>query len=181
MMSTLVQPTLSAIVAMSQNRVIGKNNQLPWHLPADLKHFKTLTTGNTILMGRKTYESIGKPLPNRTNIILTRDPHYQIAGGIVIHHFAEALPYVKSEDTQAPPELFIIGGAQLYQQLLPQVKYVYLTLIHRDFSGDTYFPILDKRYWKELECITHLADKANPYNYSFIKLERKQSPILQLI
>lgn len=162
---------ISAIVAMSQNRVIGRNNQLPWHMPADLKRFKTLTTGHTIVMGRKTYESIGKPLPNRNNIILTRDPNYQVPGCEIAHHFEDVIKQAK-EDQHGANELFIIGGAQIYQQLLNSINRIYLTIIHHEFSGDAFFPEMDKHAWKELECITHLADDANPYNYSFITLER---------
>lgn len=162
---------ISAIVAMSQNRVIGRNNQLPWHMPADLKRFKTLTTGHTIVMGRKTYESIGKPLPNRNNIILTRDPNYHATGCNIALNFEDILNQTK-EDQNSTNELFIIGGAQIYQQLLNFINRIYLTIIHHEFSGDTFFPEIDKQSWKELECIAHFADDANPYNYSFITLER---------
>src|SRR6188472_2703937 len=123
-MDTLNKPILSAIVAMAENRVIGKNNQLPWHLPADLKHFKTITTGHPILMGRKTHESIGKPLPNRQNIILTRDSNYVAAGCTVVTSVKAALQKAES------PEVFIIGGAEIYRQLLPQVQRLYLTIVH---------------------------------------------------
>lgn len=171
------QPRVAAIVAMSQNRVIGKNNQLPWHMPADLKHFKMLTTDHAIIMGRKTYETIGRPLPNRTNIILTRSSSFQAKGCFSAHSFTEALSLAKEKNQQE--EIFIIGGAQIYQQLMPQIQFLYLTIIHHDFLGDAFFPEIDKHKWKELECITHLADEANPYNYSFIQLEKRQ-PLMSI-
>src|SRR5262245_46555747 len=130
---------ISAIVAMSENRVIGANNQLPWHLPADLAHFKAITTGHAIVMGRKTFESIGRPLPNRLNIILTRDPHYSANGCRVASSFPEALAIAGAD----VPEIFIIGGAEIYQQLLPHIDRLYITLIQHAFNGDTYFPELN--------------------------------------
>lgn len=170
------KPTLSAIAAMSLNRVIGNNNKLPWHMPADLKHFKALTTGHTIIMGRKTYDSIGKPLPNRTNIILTRDTSFTAQGSIVYYSITELLGFIHQE-TSLPTEIFIIGGATLYSQLLMYVNRLYLTILHHDFAGDTYFPEIDKKNWDELECITHPADNDNPYPYRFIVLERKSPSI----
>ena len=160
-------PIISAIVAMSCNRVIGQANKLPWHMPADLQHFKALTTHNAILMGRKTFESIGKPLPNRTNIIMTRDQHFSAPGCIVIHDFMQAAQHIPHNQ-----KLFIIGGAEIYQQLLDHVNYIYLTIIHHDFKGDVYFPEIDKKAWLEIASSKHLADDKNPYDYSFIILER---------
>lgn len=162
-------PTLSAIAALSENRVIGLNNQMPWHLPADLKHFRTITSGHPILMGRKTFESIGRPLPNRTNIILTRDTHYQAEGCIVINNPDDALTLVNNINQS---EIFIIGGAEIYQLLLPKVTRLYLTEIHHQFQGDTFFPELDKTAWREVSRETHAADELNAYTYSFIVLER---------
>nr|AIA18204.1 Dihydrofolate reductase [uncultured bacterium] len=176
-MTTTSQPRIAAIVAMSQNRVIGKNNQLPWHMPADLKHFKLLTTNHAIIMGRKTYETIGRPLPNRTNIILTRAAHYQAEGCFTANSFEQALEIAAEKNPNQ--EIFVIGGAQIYQQLLPLVQHIYLTIIHHDFMGDAFFPEIDKLKWKELECITHLADEANPYNYSFIQLG-KRPPLVSI-
>lgn len=162
--------TLSAIVAMASNRVIGHHNQLPWHLPADLKHFKEITTGHAILMGRKTHESIGRPLPNRINIILTRDPHYQANGCHVVTQLDDAL---KTAANHAASEIFIIGGAQVYTQLLPQTHRIYLTKIHQAFDGDTYFPELKTHEWDEKERIDYKADEQNPCDYSFLILERR--------
>jgi dihydrofolate reductase len=168
-MKNLSHPRLSMVVAMSQNRVIGKNNQLPWHLPADLKHFKHLTMGHPIIMGRKTYESIGKPLPGRDNIILTRDASFEAPGCIVVTSINEALESADLEDLK---EIFIIGGTQIYQALLPRVERIYLTLVHHHFDGDAFFPELDKKIWLEKICVNHLADEANPYPYSFLIYER---------
>ncbi len=160
-------PKISAIVAMSENRVIGDNNQLPWHLPADLKYFKTLTSGHPILMGRKTHESIGRPLPNRTNIILTRNRDYQTDGCMVVTSVQDAMQQVNGSD-----ELFIIGGAEIYQQLMPQIQRIYLTIVHEDFHGDAFFPVLHAEEWREVSREEHVADDANEYDYSFVVMER---------
>lgn len=169
-MQTTAHPTLSAIVAMAEDGLIGKNNQLPWHLPADLQHFKSITTGHPILMGRKTYESIGRPLPNRMNIILTRSPSFAAPGCVVVTSIEDALRYAALQHKQ---EIFIIGGADLYKQLLPRIQRIYLTQVHHHFSGDVYFPVLNKNEWKEIECIHHAADEKNAYDYSFLILERR--------
>lgn len=159
-------PTLSAIVAMSENRVIGINNQLPWRLPADLNHFKTITTGHPIIMGRKTYESIGRPLPNRTNIILTRDHQFNATGCLVAHSLADAIQHANDSE-----EIFIIGGAEIYKQCLVDVSRIYLTIVHNQFEGDAYFPALGDE-WREVSRETHEADEKNGYGYSFVRLER---------
>lgn len=163
------KPMLSAIAAMSENRVIGIDNQLPWHLPADLKHFKTLTTGHPILMGRKTYESIGRPLPNRTNIIITRNADFTAPGCVVVTSIDHAMTHAAKENVQ---EIFIIGGAEVYKQLLPHVQCIYLTIVHEQFEGDAFFPELDVKEWKETARETHAADENNEYSYSFITLSR---------
>lgn len=168
-MTLTSQPILSAILAMSENRVIGNHNQLPWHLPADLKHFKNITTGHPILMGRKTYESIGRPLPNRSNIILTRNCSLTIPGCQVVTSLREAIDCARAENNK---EIFIIGGAEVYKQLLPQTQRIYLTLVHHLFTGDAFFPELEMDEWKETERIDHNADENNAYPYSFIRLER---------
>ena len=155
---------ISAIAAMADNRIIGKNNQLPWHLPADLKHFKALTTGHPILMGRKTFESIGRPLPNRVNIILTRNPNYTATGCIIVTSIEAAL--------NAHNELFVIGGADVYRECLPHVQHLYLTIVHHHFDGDTYFPELNMHEWQESSRIRHEPDAENAYAYSFITLQR---------
>lgn len=162
-------PKISAIVAMSENRVIGDDNQLPWHLPADLKHFKTITSGHPILMGRKTFESIGRPLPNRTNIIITRNPSFQAPGCIVIQSIDDA---VKRAEEAGSDEIFIIGGAEVYTQLLPNIERIYLTIVHDEFEGDTFFPELNPSEWVEVKSEVHDEDEDNDYSYSFVVMER---------
>jgi dihydrofolate reductase len=168
-MQKLPTPILSAIVAMTVDRVIGANNQLLWHLPADLQHFKKITSGHCILMGRKTYESIGKPLPNRTNIILTRDVKFQAPGCIIIHSLTEFLQHPVLHEKE---EVFIIGGAEIYQLLLPQTTYLYVTIVHHHFTGNTYFPEINQTEWQEVERMDYCADANNPYPYSFLKWKR---------
>lgn len=172
-MNNQKRPILSAILAMSENHVIGKQNQLPWRMPADMRHFKEITTGHTVLMGRKTYESIGKPLPNRTNIVLTRHPHYQAPGCTVVATIIEALKFAEKQSPDKQ-EIFVIGGAEIYHLLLPYCDRIYLTLIHHHFDGDIYFPVIETRDWNEIKRIDCAADNENPYPYSFIWLERKQ-------
>jgi dihydrofolate reductase len=159
---------INAIFAMSENYVIGINNQLPWHLPADLKHFKKITLGKRILMGRKTYESMGRPLPGRCNMVMTKDTHFQAPGCIVVHSIEKALAAVQEND-----EIFVIGGALLYQEMLPLVERLYMTIIHQHFEGDTYFPAINHAEWQEKERIDHAANGENKYSYSFIMLDRK--------
>jgi dihydrofolate reductase len=158
---------ISIVVAMAANRVIGRDNQLPWHLPADLKHFKETTMGKPILMGRKTWESIGRPLPGRTNIVITRDENYDAPGCVVVHSIEAALQAAAKQD-----EVMIIGGAEFYRQVLPQTDSIYLTRINEDFEGDTLFPELDSSEWQEAERIDCDADEKNPHSYSFITLDR---------
>ena len=161
---------LSIIVAMSNNRVIGRDNTMPWHLPADLRHFKHITLGKPILMGRKTYESIGRPLPERHNIVITRDNSYTTPGCTVVHSIDAALQTAAGSD-----EVMVIGGAEFYRQVLPQVDTIYLTQIHAELEGDTFFPVLDDANWREVERENFEADDNNPYAYSFVKLERIKS------
>jgi len=159
---------LTAIVAMSENRAIGKNNQLPWHLPADLKHFRDLTINKPILMGRKTFQSIGRPLPNRLNVVISRDENFKIEGCRIYHSINEALFHLKDY-----PEICLIGGAELFRQMLPNVRRIYLTIVHHTVSGDVFFPELNSSEWNEIERVNHAPDDKNPYSYSFITLERK--------
>ncbi len=153
---------------MAENRVIGVNNTLPWRLPADLRHFRQLTTGHHVIMGRRNYESIGKPLPDRTNIVITRNPAYQAPGCRVKHSLVDAL-----QNTQDDPEVFIIGGAEIYRQAIAGADRIYLTLVHADISGDTFFPEFDAREWRETGRARHEADEKNPYAYSFVTYDRK--------
>lgn len=158
--------TLSLIVAIDENNGMGKENNLPWHLPADLKHFKTLTTGHPIIMGRKTYDSIGKPLPNRRNIVITRQ-NINIEGVEVVQSLDEAIGICNSEE-----EVFVIGGAQIFELTLDRADILYLTLIHHNFDADTFFPELDPDSWKQEESILHEPDEKNNYSYTFIKYSK---------
>ncbi len=159
---------ISIIAAMGNNRVIGINNQLPWKLPADMKFFRATTMGKPVLMGRKTYESIGKPLPGRTNIIITRDLDFHAEGCVVTHSIEEAL-----QQAGAEKEVMIIGGASLYKQVLPLAQRFYLTRVHASFEGDSYFPEFDSKEWSTTERTNHSADERNAYDYSFLVMDKK--------
>jgi dihydrofolate reductase len=164
------QPLISLIVAMAQNGVIGRDNALPWRLPADLKRFKAFTLGKTVLMGRKTFESIGRPLHGRDNLVLTRDRRWLAAGVIVVHSVEQAL-------TQAgDKELVAIGGAQIYRLLMPFARRIYLTHVHADVPGDTFFPDFDPTQWDDVECRMHPADEEHAYPVTFVTLERRNAP-----
>jgi len=158
---------ISLIVAMASNRAIGLNNQMPWHLSADLKKFKKITMGAPILMGRKTYESIGRPLPGRTNIIISRNPSYSQPGCLVFNDIDKALASCGDSD-----EIFVIGGSDLYKSMLPVADTLYLTQIHQDFSGDTFFPEIDAGQWVEVEREDIDDDPDVSFSYSFLKLEK---------
>lgn len=158
---------ISVIAAMSKNRVIGKDKKMPWHLPADLQHFKDITMGKPILMGRTTHESIGRVLPGRCNIVITRDPTYQAPGCVVVYTIEDAL-FAASYSQ----EIFVIGGEKLYRTMLERANRLYLTLIHQDFEGDTFFPEFDVAEWKEVEREDHGPDEKNKYSYSFLTFER---------
>lgn len=162
MMRKDVLPTVSLIVAMSKNNVIGFQNRLPWHLPADLKYFKQLTLHKTVVMGRKTFESIGKPLPQRENIIVSRQ-NMSIEGCRVISNLKE-LPFEK--------EIMIIGGAQIYALALPLVRDLYITWVEGNFEGDTFFPPIDFKQWKTINIESHLPDEKNLFPYQFAHYQR---------
>lgn len=162
-----VIPRLAILAAISTNRVIGLNNSLPWHLPADLKHFKQLTTGHIVIMGRRTFDSIGKPLPHRTNIIVTRQRDLDIPEIITVHSIQEALERFINDDRQ----IFIIGGAELYRQTLPFCQRMYLTEIQQDFAGDAFFPEYDRNHWLEVSREIHHKTENNP-EYHFVVLDR---------
>ena len=157
------------VVAKSDNNVIGHDNQLIWHLPNDLKHFKEITTGHPIIMGRKTFESIGRALPNRTNIIITRNKNYSIENTKVAHSLNEAIEIAKKIDE----DIFIIGGGKIYEQALDLVDILEVTEVHENFEGDTYFPEIDLNVWKEISRIKHHKDEKNKFDYSFVRYERK--------
>jgi dihydrofolate reductase len=157
---------ISIVVAIAQNNAIGKNNNLLWHLPNDLKHFKEITTGGTIIMGRKTYDSVGRPLPNRRNIIITRQ-QIEIPGCDVVHSLDAALDLCS--DTS---EVFIVGGAEIYKLALALTNRIYLTIVHQDFEADTFFPEINADLWTETERQDYEPDEKNLLPYSFITLER---------
>lgn len=157
------------IAAMGKDRVIGKDNDMPWHLPADLQHFKKTTLGSPIIMGRKTYDSIGRPLPGRLNIILSRNTKLEVEGCSVVDSLDRALALAQEN---ASEEVFITGGAHLYNTFLKDADRLYITLIDETFEGDTYFPDYSQFSWKEVSREDCLADEKNPHNYSFITLDR---------
>ena len=158
---------ISLIAAMGKNRTIGKNNSLPWTLPADMQYFRDKTRGKPVIMGRKTYESIGKPLPKRLNIIVTHDNEYKAEGCAVVHSADEALKAAGNVE-----EVMVIGGSQIYKEFLPKVNRMYLTLIDAEFEGDTYFPEYKIEEWKETSYEEHERDAKNQYDYRFVVLDR---------
>ena len=159
--------TLSCIVAVSENGVIGRKNDLPWKLSADLRRFKQLTTGHAIIMGRKTFDSIGRPLPNRTSIVMTRDRSYASPGVVVVHSFDQAV--AACEDQQ---EAFVIGGETVFREALPQAQRLYLTRVHKKVEGDAYFPEADLAGWKLLQQERHAEDDKNDCPFTFCVYER---------
>lgn len=160
---------ISIIVAVAKNNVIGKDNSLIWYLPADLQHFKRLTMGCPIIMGRKTFESIGKALPGRTSVIVTRNKTFHAENCVTVHSLEEAL-----EKVQSHKEVFIIGGADIYRQALEKADKLYLTKVHESFDGDTFFPEIDMAAWQLIEEKKMQADDKNKYSYSFLTYIRKQ-------
>lgn len=159
---------ITFVVAAAANNAIGKDNQLLWNLPTDLKHFKKITSGHTIIMGRKTFDSMGKPLPNRRNIVITRNKDLKIEGAEVTKSLNEALELCNNE-----AEVFVIGGAEIYKAALERTDKIYLTRVHKSFNGDAYFPDLNPDKWVEVAREDHLADEKNPIDFSFITLESK--------
>jgi len=162
-------PVISIISAMAPNRVIGRNNKLPWHLPADLQHFKQITMGKPMIMGRKTWESLPGLLPGRPHIVLTRDAGYTAEGAKVAHSLEQALHFA-----DASTEVMIVGGANLYTQALSIAQRLYLTEIDVDVDGDTWFPEFDRKQWREIDREEHGADERNTSDYRFITLEKRQ-------
>lgn len=163
---------VTLLVAWARNQVIGRDNDLPWYLPADLKRFRQLTTGHSVIMGRKTFDSImqrlGRPLTNRTNIILTRDKGYQASGSLVAGSLSEALQLVPSGQ-----QTFVIGGAKVFRQALPIADRLHVTEIDAEIEGDVRFPEFDRSRWREVERTEHGPDDKNAYHYAFITYERK--------
>jgi dihydrofolate reductase len=159
---------ITIIAAIANKNALGKDNDLIWNLPADLKRFKKTTSGHHIIMGRNTFESIGKPLPNRTTVIITRNKYYKAQGCIVVHSLEEALKIAITDNNP-----FIIGGAQIYEQALSIADRLDITEVHHSFEADAFFPNIDLTNWKEDNRINFEADKKNKYNYSFVSYSRK--------
>lgn len=164
---------LALIAALAQNRVVGIDNKLPWHLPEDLKYFKRVTTGKAVVMGRKTYESIGRPLPNRTNIVITRNQDFTAPGIEVVTSLEAALELAENISLiNGVDEVMVIGGAQIYEATLPRADRLYLTHVHADVEGDAYFPNVNMNEWKELGREDYAASETNPYDYSFVVYDK---------
>ncbi|MEN3786548.1 type 3 dihydrofolate reductase [Aeromonas veronii] len=161
---------ISMIAAMAHDRVIGKDNQMPWHLPADLAHFKRVTLGKPVLMGRKTFESIGRPLPGRRNLVISRNPDYQAEGIEVVGSVEAALALLAGSSVE---ELMVIGGGHLYAEMLPSADCLYLTRIDLAVEGDTRFPAFDDGQWQRVDCESHPTDEKNPHPYSFETWQRR--------
>ena len=160
---------ISQIVAVSLNNVIGKDNGLPWHMPTDMAYFKNKTWGHHIVTGRRNYEAEGKALPARVNLVLTRNPGFQIRDGIVVHQLDEAIEIANRSEED---ELFIVGGAEIYKLAMQVTERIYLTRIHAQIEGDTFYPELDMTVWKQVSIDRRKADEKNPYDYDFIIYER---------
>lgn len=160
---------LSIIVAKAKNNIIGKNNELVWHLPEDLKHFKNLTTGHTIIMGRKTFESLGKVLPNRKHVIFSQNPDFKVKDENVevVHSLLQIQDLIEGEE-----EAFVIGGAMIYNFLMPYVKKMYVTQINEEFEGDAFFPKIDEKVWKKTSEEKGIKNEENKLDYEFITYER---------
>jgi dihydrofolate reductase len=161
---------ISIIVAISENGVIGSDNRLPWHLPEDLKRFKALSLGKPIVMGRRTFESIGRPLPGRTNIVVSRQPGLEIEGTIVARSLDAALAAAGTA-----PEVVVIGGAEIFRQVLPRTDVIHLTRVHARVAGDVVFPELEPGQWRESAVEHHTADARHQYAFTFVTLQRAAS------
>ncbi len=159
---------ISLVAAVASNRVIGRGGRLPWHLPDDLRHFRALTLGKPVIMGRRTFASIGKPLAGRRNVIVTRDPAFHAEGCAVAHDVDAAL-----EAAGAAPEIVVIGGASLYLDFLPRAERIYLTEVHAEAEGDVFFPDLNAADWIEASREYHSADLRHEYAFSFVELWRR--------
>ena len=157
----------SIIVAMDMNRVIGKDNQLPWRLPRELQYVKQTTMGHPIILGRKNYEAIGRPLPGRRNIVMTKDPHFSAEGCEIAHSVGDVYQLCEGEE-----EIFIFGGEQIYKLFLEKTDKLYVTVIHHEFEGDTFFPEIDYNQWKEISKVQGITDEKNPYTYFYHVYER---------
>ncbi|MDP0560991.1 MAG: dihydrofolate reductase [Candidatus Endonucleobacter sp. (ex Gigantidas childressi)] len=167
---------VAMIAAVAENNTIGMNNKMPWHLPGDLKYFKAVTMGKPIIMGRKTFESLGRPLPGRVNIVISRDESYWHAGIHVVHGLSDALSLaVDIATTDGVDELIVIGGAEIYRQALPQAERLYLTRVYHSFEGDTFFPDFNDSQWQETSREDHVTDEVPYLTYSHLVMDRKPS------
>jgi dihydrofolate reductase len=166
------RPRIALIWAMSRNRIIGRQNALPWRLPADLAHFKALTSGHPVIMGRKTYESLGRPLPNRTNIILTGDRGWSAAGCLVTHSLREAIELGSRNLPAGKTEVFVMGGENVYRQALACADRLYVTLVEAEVEGDATFPEVNWSEWRETSRHEHAQDDKNAYPCTFLSYER---------
>jgi dihydrofolate reductase len=164
---------LSLIAALAENGVIGRDNKLPWHLPNDLKYFRAVTIGKPVIMGRRTWESLGRPLPGRTNIVITRQPAYEATGARVVATLDEAIRLAESVALiDGQDECVVIGGAEIYALALPRCDRLYLTEVHATVDGDAYFPVFDRARWRERARERFAAEGPNPFDYSFVVYER---------
>jgi dihydrofolate reductase len=161
------------MAAMGRKRELGNKNKLPWHLPDDLKRFRDITRGHSIIMGRKTYESIGKVLPDRQNIVVTRDPDYKVPGGVVVNSMEEAIGYT-TEDVIDGKEVFIIGGGEIYRLALPYADKMYLTFVDAEIPADTFFPEFNEKEWREVSAVPHAADDRHAFPFVFKTYEKKK-------
>ena len=166
----MAQPRIAIIAALASNRVIGRGNRLPWHLPDDLRHFKRLTLGRPIIMGRRTWESLPGLLPHRTHVVVTRDPDYRAQGAVVVRSLEEAVAAAGGE------EALVVGGAQLYALAMPRASRLYLTLVDAQVEGDAFFPEIDPAVWREVAREPHAADERHAYPFAFVTLERVARP-----
>jgi dihydrofolate reductase len=166
----MTRPQLSILVAVARNGTIGVKNTLPWRCPDDLKRFKALTMGHAIIMGRKTFDSIGRPLPGRTTVVVTRNRELKIEGCTVVHSLQEAIAACAGDS-----EVFIVGGAELYAQALPVVDTLHITEVHMDVAGDAHFPALDTTEWREVSREAHHQDAPQPLDYAFVTYRRAQT------
>jgi len=159
----------SIVVAVARNGVIGRDNQLPWRLPDDLKYFKQATMGHPVIMGRRTWQSIGKPLPGRKNIVVTRDRDFEAPGCVVVHSLSDAWKAAEGAD-----EACVIGGTTLFEETLPSADVIHLTEVEAEVEGDTWFPPFDRGEWRETEVARHAADAGNAYPFRIVRLERRR-------
>jgi dihydrofolate reductase len=167
------EPVIALVVAMGENRAIGKDGDLPWRLSSDMRYFRKTTLGKPIVMGRRTFESLGRVLDRRLNIILTRDPDYAVQGAVVAHDLREALDIAGNEAKRAGVgEIMVIGGEELFREVLPKAGRIYLTEVHASPKADTWFPEFDRREWREVSRESHKAGPKDDHDFSFVLLER---------